>query len=72
MRHSGIGVNVHYRPLHLLTAFRHRFRYKRGDYPVAESAYDEILSLPIYPGMSDGDVRRVIRTLFDILGIHHS
>jgi perosamine synthetase len=60
---EGIGVNVHYIPVHLHPYYRDRFGTTRGMYPVAESAYDEILSLPIFPGMSDDDVGDVLAAL---------
>jgi len=60
LRNAGIGVNVHYKPLNLMTAMQKKYGYLPGDCPVAEKAYDEILSLPIYPTMLDSDVQRVI------------
>ena len=67
LRNAGIGVNVHYKPLHLMTVMQRRYGYMPGDFPVAEQAYDEILSLPIYPAMSDSDVQKVIETCLCIL-----
>jgi len=60
LRNLGIGVNVHYKPLNLMTAMQKKYGYMPGDFPVAEKAYAEILSLPIYPAMQDSDVQRVI------------
>lgn len=60
LRNAGIGVNVHYKPLNLMTAMQKKYGYMPGDFPVAEKAYDEILSLPIYSTMLDRDVQRVI------------
>ncbi len=45
---KGIGLSVHYTPLHLLSFYKNMFGYKKGDFPVAEALYDEILSLPMY------------------------
>ena len=59
LRNAGIGANVHYIPVHLHPFYRKRFGYGEGLCPVAEKAYEQILSLPIYPGMTDGDVARV-------------
>ena len=60
LRAAGIGVNVHYIPVHLHPFYRRRFGTRPGTCPVAEAAYERILSLPMYPGMSDADVLEVI------------
>jgi len=60
LRAEGIGVNVHYIPVHLHPFYRERFGTKPGMCPVAEAAYEEILSLPIFPRMTDSDVNDVI------------
>jgi perosamine synthetase len=63
MRERGIGVNVHYIPVHLHPFYRRQFGTGLGLCPIAEAAYEEILSLPIFPLMSDGDCDRVIAEL---------
>jgi perosamine synthetase len=67
LRGKGIGVNVHYIPVHLHPFYRCKFGYGPGLCPVAEEAYEEILSLPIFPGMSDGDVERVVEAINQVL-----
>jgi UDP-4-amino-4,6-dideoxy-N-acetyl-beta-L-altrosamine transaminase len=59
-RAIGIGVNVHYIPVHLHPYYRDRFGTKPGMCPVAEKAYTEILSLPIFPRMTKQEVIDVI------------
>ena len=56
----GVGVSVHFRPVHLLTYYRERYGLRPGQFPVAEAAGASVLSLPIYPGMTDDDVDFVI------------
>ncbi|MSO54538.1 MAG: UDP-4-amino-4,6-dideoxy-N-acetyl-beta-L-altrosamine transaminase [Rhodospirillales bacterium] len=63
LRAQGIEVNVHYIPLHLQPYYRQAFGYKRGDFPVAEAFYAGALTIPLFPGMSDADVERVIATV---------
>ena len=63
----GIGTSVHFIPLHLHPAYQRRFNYRRGDFPIAERVFDEIVSLPLYPTMTISDVSRVIHSLSDIL-----
>ena len=60
LREEGIGANVHYIPIHLHPYYQNRFGTRWGMYPVSEAAYEEILSLPIFPGMSDQEVEIVI------------
>jgi len=64
MRSSGIGVNVHYIPVHLHPYYQKHCGTSKGMCPNAEEAYQHILSLPIWPGMSDADVESVIQILF--------
>lgn len=63
LRADGIGANVHYIPVHLHPFYRNRFRTGLGLCPVAESAYEQILSLPIFPRMTDADADEVIRAV---------
>jgi perosamine synthetase len=63
LRQRGIGCNVHYIPVHLHPFYRTRFDYHEGLCPVAEKAFHEVLSLPIYPGMVSADVKRVADSL---------
>lgn len=63
LRASGVGVNVHYRPLNLHTIYQRRLGAAKGDCPVAEAAYQEILSLPMYPGLRDEELDEVVDKL---------
>ncbi len=66
LRARGIGVGVHYIPVHLHPFYRRRFGTGPGMCPVAEAAYEEILSLPVFPAMTDADVSRVIDAVLDV------
>ncbi|MCC6906278.1 MAG: UDP-4-amino-4,6-dideoxy-N-acetyl-beta-L-altrosamine transaminase [Anaerolineae bacterium] len=59
LRAEGIGVNVHYIPVYLHPYYREQ-GYQTGLCPLAEAAYQRILSLPVFPAMSDADVQDVI------------
>jgi perosamine synthetase len=69
LRAENIGVNVHYIPVHLHPYYRDRLGHRAGEYPIAEDAYERLISLPMFHGMSDGDVEDVIRALQKV--IHH-
>jgi UDP-4-amino-4,6-dideoxy-N-acetyl-beta-L-altrosamine transaminase len=66
MRAAGIGVNVHYIPVYFHPFYQHRYGYKKGICSVAESTYEQILSLPIWPRMSDEQITYVIQSLRSI------
>lgn len=67
LRGENIGVNVHYIPVHLHPYYRERFGYHGGEYPVAETAYEALISLPMFHGMSDQDVSSVIAAVRKVL-----
>ena len=60
LRAEGLGVNVHYIPVHLHPYYRSRFGYRGGEFPIAETAYGRLISLPMFHGMTDEDVDDVI------------
>lgn len=64
---EGIGVQVHYLPLHLQPFFKKKFGYKVGDFPIAEKYYKKAITLPLFPKMTDGDVRYIIRSVKSII-----
>ncbi len=64
---EGIGVNVHYIPVHLHPFYRERFATGPGLCPVAEAAYERMISLPVFPRMSDGDVDDVINAVDKVI-----
>jgi perosamine synthetase len=66
LRENGIGANVHYGPVHLHSYYRERFGCAPGLCPAAEAAAQEILSLPMWAGMEEGDVERVAEELQSI------
>lgn len=68
MRERGIGVNVHYIPVHLQPDYR-RLGFKAGMFPEAERYYEECLTLPLFPAMRDEDVLRVRDALAEALGV---
>lgn len=67
---SGVKASVHFIPLHRHPFYRDAFGLAAGLFPNAEDAYRRIISLPIYPGMSEGDVDWVIEAVSGILEKH--
>lgn len=70
LRQKNIGVSVHFVPLHLHPYYRHTYGYKPHDFPHAFHAYERMISLPIYPKMTDDDVADVIEAIFHIVRMY--
>jgi perosamine synthetase len=68
LRAENIGVNVHYIPVHYHPYYRERFGERAGEFPVAENAYERLISLPMFHAMTDGDVEDVMHALRKVLG----
>jgi len=62
----GIGVSVHFIPLHIMPYYRNTYGLKERDYPSALQCYLETISLPIYPDLEDERVQRVIAAIKEI------
>jgi perosamine synthetase len=69
LRAENIGVNVHYVPVPWHPYYRD-LGYQPGNWPVAEAAYERMLSLPIFPTMSDADVDDVIEALSKVFSAY--
>ncbi len=67
MREAGIGTSVHFIPLHLQPYWRDTYDLKPQDFPVALEVYERCVSLPIWPGMTNGEIERVISAVSSIL-----
>lgn len=67
LKKEGIGASVHFIPLHLHPYYRHSFHYNAVDFPRATSAFERVLSLPIYPKMGPADVQKVISAVRKIV-----
>jgi dTDP-4-amino-4,6-dideoxygalactose transaminase len=63
----GVGTSVHFIPLHLHPYYRDRYGYSHGDFPHAEDAYARCVSLPIFPDMNDGDIKRVFTSVEQVV-----
>jgi len=60
MKENNVGTGLHYRAAHLYPYYRETFGFKPGDFPDAESAGDRIVSLPLFPTMTEADQDRVL------------
>jgi UDP-4-amino-4,6-dideoxy-N-acetyl-beta-L-altrosamine transaminase len=67
LRAAGIGVQLHYSPVHLQPYYR-RLGFSEGDFPEAEAYARNAISLPLYPGLQDHELERVVQALSSLLG----
>lgn len=64
---AGVGVQVHYIPVHLQPFYKKNFGCKQGDCPVAERYYEHCLSLPMFPLMKETDIKKVVKVTEQII-----
>jgi perosamine synthetase len=67
LKQRGIGTSVHFIPLHLHPFYRNAFGYQAQDFPNAVASFRRIISLPVYPGMSDEDIQKVVGSVREIV-----
>jgi dTDP-4-amino-4,6-dideoxygalactose transaminase len=67
LRARNIGSSVHFIPLHSLTYHRQRYAYSDDDFPVASSEFKRLVSLPLYPALTDEDVDDVIHAVTAVI-----
>lgn len=70
MKARNIGTSVHYLPVHMHPFYRDKYGYRPEDCPVAADAFSRMLSLPLHPGLSDGDVDDVIEAVRGLVLSH--
>lgn len=66
MKELNIGTGLHYRAVHLYPYYRQAFGFNPGDFPHAEDAGDRIVSLPLFPSMTDAEHDRVLDVMYKI------
>lgn len=66
MKEKNIGTGLHYRAVHLYPFYRERLSYQPGDFPHAEYVSDRIVSLPLFPGMTDAEHDRVLDVMYSV------
>jgi dTDP-4-amino-4,6-dideoxygalactose transaminase len=59
LNEAGIGTSVHFIPLHYFTAYQSLGRWQKGDFPIAEQMHEEVISLPMYPDLTNDEVDTV-------------
>jgi perosamine synthetase len=66
LKQRNIGVAVHFIPLHLHPFYRDTYGYAPADFPNASAAFERIISLPLYPSLTDADIADVVGAVTDL------
>ena len=66
MKAKNIGTGLHYRAVHLYPFYREKFGFKEGDFRHAENVAERIVSLPLFPSMTDAEHDRVLDVMYGI------
>lgn len=69
LKKFGINLQVHYIPIHLQPYYRKKFNYKLGDFPVAEKFYNQEVSLPIYYGLQNSQIKFIISKIKNLIKV---
>ena len=72
MKERGIGTSVHFIPIHHHPYYRETYGWAPGDFPVADAAFETMLSLPLYTRMTETEVDRVATAVEEIVGSHRN
>lgn len=67
LKNRGIHTQVHYIPIHTFPYYQRELGCRPGDYPVSEEHYAGVLSLPVFPAMTDEDIQKVVKALRDVM-----
>lgn len=70
LQRRGVGTSVHWMPLHMHPYYRQTFGYVPEDLPVAASLYEEIVTLPLYPEMTEADLSYVADSIKEVLHLN--
>jgi dTDP-4-amino-4,6-dideoxygalactose transaminase len=71
LKSRNIGTSVHFIPIHLHPYYRDKYGYKPEDFPIAYQEYQRIISLPLYPKMTDQDAEDVIEAVGQVIDRFH-
>jgi dTDP-4-amino-4,6-dideoxygalactose transaminase len=72
LRKRNVGASVHFIPVHLHPYYRDRYKLRPEDFPIAQSEFERMLSLPLSPAHSDQDVADVIEAVTDVVRLHRA
>ena len=63
LKKHNIVTQVHYIPIHYLKYYKRKYKFNNNDFPEAKNYYEQALSLPLYPGLSSIQLKKIIKVL---------
>lgn len=63
LQELGIGVAVNFRPIHLMSYYKKKYKYKAGDFPIAENISASTITIPLYPRLTKREVKYVLEAI---------
>ena len=70
MNKKGVGLAVHYKPLHQLSYYKNKYQFNIDNFPRANLLYESIISLPIYPKLSDSSLDQIINSITELYDMY--
>lgn len=70
MNQKGIGLAVHYKPIHKLSYYLNRYNFQHNNFPRADLLFDSIISLPLYPSLQDKEIDYIITEIYKLYNKH--
>ena len=70
MNKKGVGLAVHYKPLHQLSYYKNKYQFNIDNFPRANLLYESIISLPIYPKLSDSPLDQIINSITELYDMY--
>ena len=72
MQEQGVGISVHYIPLHTMPYYKNRYSLENEDFPKTQDCFERCISLPIWPGMTETQINRVITVVKNLASEYNS
>ena len=70
MNERGIGLAVHYKPIHLLSYYKKHYKFNKNNFPTANLLFNSIITLPLYPNLTDNELDYVIENILKLYKIY--
>ena len=70
MNERGIGLAVHYKPIHLLSYYKKHYKFNKNNFPTANLLFNSIITLPLYPSLTDNELDYVIENILKLYKIY--
>ena len=67
---KGIGLSVHYKPIHMLDYYQKKFGYKPSDFPRSKSLFESVISIPLYPNLTEEETSYIIDSIRELAHLH--